>query len=51
MRLVFFGGYSFGKCGKIWKNNCFFGRLPVDWGNTKWVALPGLGSIGCEVSC
>ena len=24
MRLIRFGGFSLGKCRKIWKNGCFF---------------------------
>ena len=34
------------KCGKIWKNGRFYGRLWTDWGNTAWAAMAGLGSIG-----
>ena len=34
------------KCGKIWKNGRFSGRLWPDWGNTAWAAMAGLGSIG-----
>ena len=34
------------KCGKIWKNGRFSGRLQPDWGNTVWAAMAGLGSKG-----
>ena len=34
------------KCGKIWKNGRFSGRLRPDWGNTTRAATAGLGSIG-----
>ena len=34
------------KCGKIWKNGCFSGRLLPDWGNTTRAATAGLGSKG-----
>ena len=34
------------KCGKIWKNARFSGRLRPDWGNTARAATAGLGSIG-----
>ena len=34
------------KCGKIWKNGCFSGRLRPDWGNTARAATAGLGSKG-----
>ena len=34
------------KCGKIWKNNRFSGRLRLDWGDTTRAATAGLGSIG-----
>ena len=34
------------KCGKIWKNGCFSGRLRPDWGHTTRAAMAGLGSIG-----
>ena len=36
----------FEKCGKIWKNGRFSGRLWPDWGNTTRAATAGLGSIG-----
>ena len=36
------------KCGKIWKNGHFSGRLWPDWGNTAWAAMTGLGSIGIK---
>ena len=28
------------------ENGCFSGRLWLDWGNTAWAAMAGLGSIG-----
>ena len=31
---------------KYEKNGSFSGRLWPDWGNTAWVAMAGLGSIG-----
>ena len=34
------------KCGKIWKNGRFSGRLWPDWGCTTRAAMAGLGSIG-----
>ena len=34
------------KCGKIWKNGCFSGRIWPDWGNAARADLAGLGSIG-----
>ena len=37
------------KCGKVWKNGCFSGRLQPDWGNTALAAKAGLGSIGLTV--
>ena len=37
------------KCGKIWKNDRFSGRLRPDRGNTAWVATAGLGSIGLSI--
>ena len=36
-------------CAKIWKNCCFSGGLPPDWGNTTQAAMAGLGSIGLIV--
>ena len=38
------------KCGKIWKNGRFSGRLWPDWGNTALAAMAGLGSIGMAMS-
>ena len=35
-----------GKCGKIWKNCRFSGRLRPDWGNTARAVTAGLGPIG-----
>ena len=34
------------KCGKIWKNNRFSGRLRPDWRHTARAATAGLGSKG-----
>ena len=34
------------KCGKIWKNGRFSGRIWPDWGNTARADMAGLGSIG-----
>ena len=36
------------KCGKIWKNSRFSGRLRPDWANTAQVATAGLGSKGLK---
>ena len=36
------------KCGKIWKNGRFSGRLRPDWGNTARAATAGLGSKGLK---
>ena len=46
----FLGRSILEKCGKIWKNGRFSGRLRPDWGNTAWVAMAGLGSIGLKYS-
>ena len=45
----FLEGCLLEKCGKIWKNGRFTGRPRPDWGNTTWVAMAGLGSIGLNV--
>ena len=37
------------KCGKIWKNGPFSGRLRPDWGNTARAAPAGLGSKGLRM--
>ena len=34
------------KCGNIWKNGRFSGRIWPDWGSTARADLAGLGSIG-----
>ena len=34
------------KCGNIWKNGRFSGRIWPDWGNTARADMAGLGSIG-----
>ena len=41
-----FKGSILEKCGKIWKNGRFSGRLWPDWGYTTRAAMAGLGSIG-----
>ena len=46
MRQIFLDGSILEKCGKIWKNCRFSGRLWPDWGNTARVATARLGSIG-----
>ena len=43
-----FKGSILKKCGKIWKNCRFSGRLWPDWGNTARAAMAGLGSIGLK---
>ena len=40
----------FSKCGKIWKNGRFSGRLWPDWVNATWAAMAELGSIGLMTS-
>ena len=37
------------KCGNLWKNGRFSGRIWPDWGNTIWADMAGLGSIGLRV--
>ena len=39
-------GPNLEKCGKMWKNGRFSGRIWPDWGNTTWADMAGLGSIG-----
>ena len=34
------------KCGNLWKNGRFSGRIWPDWGNTARADMAGLGSIG-----
>ena len=34
------------KCGNLWKNSRFSGRIWPDWGNAAWADMAGLGSIG-----
>ena len=36
------------KCGNLWKNGRFSGRIWPDWGNTAWADMAGLGSIGLK---
>ena len=38
------------KCGNVWKNGRFSGRIWPDWGNTTWADMAGLGSIGLKGS-
>ena len=40
------------KCGNIWKNGRFSGRIWPDWGNTARADMAVLGSIGliCQFS-
>ena len=38
------------KCGKMWKNGRFSGRLRPDWGNTTRAAMAGLRSIGLSAN-
>ena len=42
----FLNGSFLEKCGKIWKNSRFSGRLRPDWGNTARPDTAGLGSKG-----
>ena len=44
----FLNGPFLEKCGKIWKNGRFSGRLRPDWGNTARAATAGLGSKGLK---
>ena len=50
MWLIHFYRFSLEKCGKIWKNRLFSGRIWPDWGNTAWTDMAGLGSIGLRVN-
>ena len=43
------GGSILEKCGKIWENGRFSGRLRSDWGYTTRAATAGLGSIGLDM--
>ena len=45
--LILFGGFSFGKCGKIWKTADFSGRLQLDSGN---ITQAGLGCVGLKLT-
>ena len=45
----FLFGSNLEKCGKMWKNGRFSGRIWPDWGNTAWADMAGLGSIGLKV--
>ena len=44
--LYFFSGSILEKCGNLWKNGRFSGRIWPDWGNTARADMAGLGSIG-----
>ena len=44
----FFTGSNLEKCGKLWKNGRFSGRIRPDWGNTAWADMAGLGSKGLK---
>ena len=44
--LYFFWGFILEKCGNLWKNGRFSGRIRPDWGNTARADMAGLGSIG-----
>ena len=47
--LYFFGGFILEKCGNLWKNGRFSGRIWPDWGNTARADMAGLGSIGLNL--
>ena len=49
--LYFLNGSFLEKCGKIWKNGRFSGRLRPDWGNTARADTAGLGSKGLTYLC
>ena len=42
----FFVGSNLEKYGKFWKNSHFSGRMWLEWGNTAWADMAGLGCIG-----
>ena len=42
----FLQGSILEKCGNLWKNGRFSGRIWPDWGNTARADMAGLGSIG-----
>ena len=42
----FLYGFILEKCGNIWKNGRFPGRIWPDLGNTAWADMAGLGSKG-----
>ena len=44
----FLYGFILEKCGKLWKNGRFSGRIWPDWGNTTRADMAGLGSIGLK---
>ena len=46
----FLYGFILEKCGNLWKNSLFSGRIWPDWGNTAWADMAGLGSIGLILS-
>ena len=42
----FLKGSILEKCGQLWENGRFSGRLRPDWGSTAWAATAGLGYKG-----
>ena len=44
----FLFGSNLEKCGKMWKNGHFSGRIWPDWGNTAWADMARFGSIGLK---
>ena len=44
--LYFLDGSPLEKCNFLWKISRFSGKIWPDWGNTAWVNMAGLGSIG-----
>ena len=46
----FFVGSNLEKYGKFWKNGRFSGQIWLDWGNTAWADMAGLGSIGLKAT-
>ena len=45
----FLKGCILEKCGNLWKNGRFSGRIWPDWGNTARADMAGLGSIGLRI--
>ena len=44
----FLKGCNLEKCGIVWKNGRFSGRIWPDWGNTARADMAGLGSLGLK---